>query len=471
MFKPSSFLGLFLMVVLSFTASGVTSAMASESGVTQRLGGEGSVRSDSLDAFSFPVRNIKSAHRKDFMVGKSFFRQNWVATPSSVESLEGLGPLFIAQSCIACHERDGRGRPAVDGKEEFRALIFRLSVPGTAEMQARFHGGPVPVPNYGDQLQNFAIPGVKPEARARVSWVETTGRFADGTTYSLQKPRFRFENAAYGALPRELLVSPRLAPGAFGMGLLEAITDEDILKNADPDDKDGDGISGRPNYVWDERAQKKALGRFGWKANQPTVLQQTAAAFNGDMGITSPLFPRQNCEPVQADCLAAKTKGSPEISAENLQKVNAYMHLLTVPQSQALTEEQIKTGQTLLKEMTCTKCHVDTFRTGSGTEFAENHNQLIHPYTDLLLHDMGEELADHRPDFEASGREWRTAPLWGVGRSRKVNPQTRFLHDGRARSIEEAILWHGGEAERAREQYKTLNQTQRKQVLTYLESL
>ncbi|MBX2996147.1 MAG: hypothetical protein KF681_15075 [Bdellovibrionaceae bacterium] len=463
MFRPSSWILILLFAPLS--------VWGQDKRLTQKLGGEGSVRSDSLDAFSFPVRNIKSANRKDFMVGKSFFRQNWVSFPASVESLEGLGPLFIAQSCIACHERDGRGRPAVDGKEEFRALLFRLSIPGSKEQQARFHGGPVPVPNYGDQLQNFAIPGVKPEAKVRASFTETSGSFADGITYTLQKPVFRFEDLAYGPFPKDVMVSPRLAPGAFGMGLLEAIDEKDILKNADPDDLDGDGISGRPNFTWDERAQKRALGRFGWKANQPTVLQQTAAAFNGDMGVTSPVFPHQNCEPAQKDCLAAKAKSTPEISQSDLQKVSAYMHLLTVPQSQALTEGQIKTGQRLLRELTCTKCHVETYRTGTGTEFAENHNQIIHPYTDLLLHDMGDDLADGRPDFEASGREWRTPPLWGLGRSRKVNPQTRFLHDGRARTPEEAILWHGGEGEGAREKYKALDQSQRDQLLTYLESL
>jgi CxxC motif-containing protein (DUF1111 family) len=470
MFRANKFGLLFCLSLFGLPTFGVGPAKQAEAFST-KLGGEGSIRSDSLDAFSFPVRNIKTKNRAAFLVGKSFFRQNWVQFPSSVVSMHGLGPLFIAQSCVACHDRDGRGRPPLDEKEEFRALIFRLSRPGSVAEQKQSHGAPLGIVGYGDQVQNFALPGILPEATPRVRWVEVTGKFDDGTAYTLTRPEYRFESKNYGEFPPDVMISPRVAPVVFGLGLLEAISEKEILAQADPEDKDGDGIRGRPNYVWDHRLQKKRLGRFGWKANQPSLFQQNAAAFSGDIGITTSLFPKQHCEPLQASCLKAVSQPEPEISDVDLERVNTYMHLLAVPQARLLSEKELSSGRTLLRELSCTKCHVESYRTGDKAEFSENEGQTIYPYTDLLLHDMGEDLADHRPDFEATGRDWRTPPLWGIGLVSKVNRHTRFLHDGRARSIEEAILWHGGEALASKKKYLALPRTGREQVLKFLESL
>jgi len=429
-------------------------------------GGSATTKSDSAEAFSLPIKNITAKERKDFFVGKSFFRQNWVTFPSSVKSLEGLGPTFVAASCIACHDRDGRGHPPLNDKEEFQALLFRISTPGE-----NIHGGPVDVPGYGDQIQNFSIQGVKAEATPEVKWIESTGKFADGQKYTLVKPEFSFKNLAYGEFPKEMMVSPRVAPAVFGLGLLEAVSEADILKNEDIDDKDHDGIRGRANFVWDYAQNKKALGRFGWKANQPSIRQQTAGAFNGDMGITTSLFTKQNCPSLQEDCVKSPHKETVELSDADLDKVVAYTQLLSVPERRELPPEIATRGENLMREMACTSCHRPSFKTSATAAFKELRNQEIFPYTNMLVHDMGEGLADHRPDYLASGREWRTPPLWAIGMIKKINRHTRFLHDGRARSLEEAILWHGGEAENAQKKYISLSKKDRETLIQYVESL
>lgn len=429
-------------------------------------GGNATTKSDSMEAFSLPIKNIKAKQKKDFFVGKSFFRQNWVTFPSSVKSLEGLGPTFVAASCIACHERDGRGRPPLNGKEEFQALLFRVSMPGK-----NTHGGPVDVPGYGDQIQNFAVTGVKPEAVPQVKWIEKSGQFADGQKFTLVKPDFSFKDLAYGEFPKEMMISPRVAPAVFGLGLLEAISDADILKNEDVDDLDQDGIRGRANFVWDYAQNKRTLGRFGWKANQPSLKQQTAAAFNGDMGITTSMFTNQNCPALQTDCANTPQNKNFELSDADLNRVVVYSQLISVPARRELPPEIATRGENLMRDLACTSCHQPHFKTSAKAAFAELRHQDIYPYTDLLVHDMGEGLADHRPDFLASGREWRTPPLWGIGMIKKINKHTRFLHDGRARSLEEAILWHGGEGEASQKKYTALPKKDRDILIQFVESL
>lgn len=463
MFNLNEFCRKALFLVVLLLASGLSPGAFAN---PMKPGGSATTKSDSQEAFSLPVKNLKGKQKKDFFVGKSFFRQNWVTFPASVKSLEGLGPTFIAASCIACHERDGRGRPPLHRKEDFQALLFRISTPGK-----NIHGGPIDVPGYGDQIQNFAIPGVKPEAVPKVNWVEISGKFADGQKYTLVKPEFLFTDLAYGEFPKEMMVSARVAPAVFGLGLLEAIPEEEILKNEDPDDIDQDGIRGHANFVWDYAQNKRALGRFGWKANQPTLHQQTAAAFSGDMGITTSMFPTPNCPSLQPECAKAPQKKSVELSDSDLKKVVVYSQLLSVPERRVLPKEVELRGESLMKEMACTSCHRPTFRTSSTAALKELRHQQIYPYTDLLVHDMGEGLADHRPDFLASGREWRTPPLWAIGMIKKINRHTRFLHDGRARSIEEAILWHGGEAENSQKKYIALPKKDREILIQYVESL
>jgi len=429
-------------------------------------GGETTVHDTTRNAFTLVARNLQGERRDAFFVGNALFNRNWVTAPSSTEGLDGLGPTFNASSCAACHFKDGRGKPPTEPGEKPLSLLFRLSIPGEDE-----HGGPKPDPVYGGQLQPLAVLGVPAEGQMRLSHSTLEGQYADGTPWSLEEPHYTLENLAFGAPHPELRVSPRVAPVMIGLGLLEAIPDAAMEKLADPEDRDGDGISGRVNHVWDVQAQAVRVGRFGWKANQPSLSQQNTSAFRGDIGITSDLFPEEDCPSVQTSCQQAPHGGAPEVDAQKLAQVTFYSRMLAVPARRDADAPDVLRGRSLFREVGCASCHVPRHETGTLEDAPELSGQLIFPYTDLLLHDLGEPLSDHRPDFEATGSEWRTPPLWGIGLVQTVNRHTRFLHDGRARSLEEAILWHGGEGERARERFRTLSATERAQLLRFLESL
>jgi CxxC motif-containing protein (DUF1111 family) len=415
-------------------------------------GGATTVFDVSENAFGFPAANLAAGRTDAFFAGNSLFRANWVIAPASPEARDGLGPLYNAVSCSSCHFKDGRGRPPV-------GLLFRISRPGGE-----------PDPAYGDQIQPLAIPGVPPEAEPGVDYVEVPGRYADGSAYSLRRPAYRLDRPGYGPLPKDLLVSPRLAPAVVGMGLLEAIPEAAILARADEADADRDGISGRPNRVRDARSGRTALGRFGWKANQPTVEQQIAGAFLGDMGITSPLFPEENHTAAQKECAGRPSGGTPEIDAEKLGFVTFYVKTLAVPGRRAPGDARVLRGKKHF-EAACATCHTPRHVTGEAAGFPELSRQGIYAYTDLLLHDMGPDLADGRPDGLADGREWRTPPLWGIGLAERVGGSAVYLHDGRARDLAEAILWHGGEGEAAREYFRTLSAEDREALIAFLKDL
>ncbi|HEY6728390.1 MAG TPA: di-heme oxidoredictase family protein [Polyangiaceae bacterium] len=417
------------------------------------------------NAFTRPASNITAEHEADFYTGNSFFNQAWVQAPASTEARDGLGPLFNARACSACHFKDGRGSPPLGEDEEFLGILLRLSVPGADPGDA-----PVPDPDYGGQLQPFAINGVAPEGRPRVTYEASTGKYADGEEYSLLAPRFEILEPAYGEFASDLMISPRVAPVVFGLGLLAAIPEERLHELSDPDDADGNGISGRINRVPDVETGKFSVGRFGWKAEQPSVRQQAAGAFLGDMGITTSLFARQDCTEAQVDCEAAIAGGEPEITDELLHKVAVYSSLLAVPVRPAWDEPRVVEGRKLFGAVGCDGCHVPRHVTADH-ELEEVSGQVIFPYTDLLLHDMGRALSDERPSFEAQGSEWRTPPLWGLGRLGEVNGHDRLLHDGRARGVSEAVLWHGGEAEPAREAFVALSREERDALIRFVESL
>ena len=424
----------------------------------ERLGGS--------NVFTLPAANITREHESEFFAGNSFFNQNWVQAPASTTARDGLGPFFNARTCSGCHFKDGRGRPPLAEGEPFNAVLLRLSVPGRGAQ-----GEPLPEPTYGGQLQPFGISGVLPEASPRVVVSERSGAYADGEPYSLLEPRYEILELNYGPLAGNVLVSPRVAPAMIGLGLLEAIPEERLRSLEDPQDSDGDGISGRLNSVWDVERQAIATGRFGWKAEQPTVRQQAAGAFLGDVGITSSLFPARECSPTHAECLNAVDGGSPEISDDLLDKVELYSQLLAVPVRRRVTDSEVVAGSALFAEIGCASCHVPRHQTGSFADRPELEYQVIFPYTDLLLHDMGPELSDQRPSFEAEGAEWRTPPLWGLGHYGTVNRHDRLLHDGRARGVAEAVLWHGGEGEAAREAFRQLSVAERARVVAFVESL
>ena len=454
--------------VLLFVLSCAPSEDPPEPG-TELLGGETTIFDRGANAYAFPARNYSSAHRDSFSLGDHFFNRNWVTAPASISGNDGLGPTFNATSCSACHFKDGRGAPPADAAEAFLGLLLRLSVPGQDA-----HGAPMPEPNYGGQFNHRAILGVPAEGNTSVSYEDVQGQFDDGETFVLRRPRYTFSDLAFGPMTPDMMFSPRVAPPTFGLGLLQAVSEATVLEHADEDDRDADGVSGRPNYVWDARVGRNTLGRFGWKANQPTIEQQSAGAFLGDIGITSSLNATENCPPAQMACAQAKSGGTPdmpELTDEKLQAMVVYGMGLAVPARRDWTLSQVRRGEALFARSGCAACHLPKVETGTLEGYPELSGQTIRPFTDLLLHDMGTELADGRPDFLASGNEWRTPPLWGLGLLSIVNRHTYLLHDGRARNVSEAILWHAGEGAKARDAFRTLPRDDREALLAFLGSL
>ncbi|WP_291871449.1 di-heme oxidoredictase family protein [Maribacter sp.] len=427
-------------------------------------GGKTTVFDVSPNAFGFQASNLDEDNGLLFFTGNSLFNQNWVTAPASTTARDGLGPLFNARSCSACHFKDGRGRPPSFEGELGHGLLFRLSIPGTDNLE-----NSIPEPTYGGQFQDGSILDVEKEGIIKIEHLPIVVNYADGTSVTLQKPIYSFTNLAYGAMNTNVQVSPRIANQMIGLGLLDAIPENTLLNYADENDTDNDGISGKPNYVYDVASGTTKLGKFGWKANQPNLKQQVAAAFSGDLGITSSLFLDENCPP-GIDCNSIINGGSPEISDENLDKVTLYSATLAVPGRRNHDDENILLGKKIFTDTKCTACHIPKFTTGSH-DIEALENQEITPYTDLLLHDMGDDLADNKPDFQATGNEWRTPPLWGIGLIETVNNHSNLLHDGRARNIEEAILWHGGEAQNAKELFLTLSLTERTNLIDFIKSL
>ncbi len=424
------------------------------------------------NAFSMPSANLAPMRRLDFSVGNSFFRSPWVIAPSSTTARDGLGPLLNTNACQNCHIKDGRGHPPGPEATSAVSMLVRLSIPaGPEHAEVVRQRGIAPEPSYGGQLQDMAIPGVAPEGKVRLHYTTEQVRFADGTQVELRKPQPELSELAYGELHPDTLMSLRIAPPMIGLGLLEAIPEEALLANADPDDRDGDGISGRPNRVFDQLSGETVIGRFGWKAGQPSLNQQNADAFFNDMGLSTSLFSGSNCTDRQPECKAMPNGGEPEVSDPILAQVLFYTRNLGVPARRNVDDPQVLAGKTLFHRAGCQSCHIPQFTTAADAAEPELANQPIRPYTDLLLHDMGEGLADHRPEFEASGREWRTPPLWGIGLTQTVSGHSQFLHDGRARNLLEAILWHGGEAEAARQKVLGFDREQREALLSFLESL
>ncbi len=429
---------------------------------SELAGGETTVFDASSHAFSIPAPNLSASALEKHLEGDVEFEAVFVTAPAVVNP--GLGPIYNNVSCINCHSRDGRGRPP-DADEGLVSLLFRLSLP---KAEDSIDGKPpIPVPGFGTQLNNRAVVGTDPEGKVKIDYTEQTLTTEDGTRVHLRYPNYTFTET-YQPLPSEVEVSPRVAPVVFGLGLLEAIPENVILAYADEADANGDGISGKPNYVWDVVEQRYNLGRFGWKANQPTLLQQVAAAYHDDMGITTSLFQTENSA---GQPQLTHHSPKPEVSDEILDVVTFYVQTLAVPARRNLDDPQVKHGEQLFAEAQCASCHVPTLRTGVLTGVPSVSNQTIHPYTDLLLHDMGPGLADNRPDFHANGSEWRTPPLWGIGLVKRVNGHTNFLHDGRARDLMEAILWHGGEAERSRQIVEQMSKAERNALIAFLESL
>jgi len=436
------------------------------------------VNRDALSQFN---ANLSFEQEETFKLGNALFRKLWVSSPSSTLASDGLGPLFNARACQSCHIKDGRGHPP-EGAADATSMFLRLARPARTDEERQaledFVAASLPDPVYGGQLQDLAVPGLKAEGRMVIEYQEQPVELADGTVVSLRKPSYSVADLGFGPLDPETTLSPRMTPQMIGMGLIEAIHPADLLARADPDDRDGDGVSGRVAMARDPATGKLAIGRFGWKAQNATVRQQSSGAFSGDIGISTPDDPAAHgdCMPRQTDCLALPTGvqrdlGQTEAPDPVLDLVTFYSQNLAVPARRLVDDVNVLSGKQTFYSLGCTSCHVPKYVTSRRAVTKAHRFQLIWPYSDFLLHDMGEGLADGQQVGSANGREWRTPPLWGTGLTEVVNDHTFFLHDGRARNLTEAILWHGGEAQNARDGFAGLDKSDRENLLKFLESL
>lgn len=427
-------------------------------------------------SFSQPSANIDLEQGQNFKLGHELFQKLWVSAPSSTQASDGLGPLYNARSCQTCHINDGRGRPPREG-EDAVSMIARLARPGRTPEENKLledhHVLNFPDETYGAQLQSLAVPGLQGEGKLSVSYEERKVTLGDEEIISLRKPTYRVDGLVAGPS-----ISPRIAQPTLGLGLIEAIAQEDILANADPEDKNGNGISGKAAFVRDHRSGELLPGRFGWKAQNATVRDQAAMAFSHDLGISTPDAPNAygDCTERQTDCLAMPTGvqkrlGDTEAPSPVLDLVTLYTENLSVPARRNVDAPDVLRGKQTFYDSGCAACHTPKFVTQRNASDPLHSFQLIWPYSDFLLHDMGDGLADGQQVGDATGREWRTPPLWGIGLTGAVNSNEFYLHDGRARSLTEAIIWHGGEAQKARDAFAALQKSDRQALLTFLESL
>ncbi|WP_447641467.1 MULTISPECIES: di-heme oxidoreductase family protein [Chitinophagaceae] len=431
----------------------------SEYGYDPRLsGGMATTFDNGKDAFGQGTSGLDARQEAIFNKGDNLFSQTFVSGHAYV--FGGLGPIFVNTSCGNCHHNEAKGAPTVGASNS--SLLFRLSILGEDS-----YGGPIGIPGFGTQLQNRAVTNVQPEAGVSITYKDSVVNYPDGSSVLLRVPGYELTNP-YTDLPASYMISPRMAPMTFGLGLLENIPEATILAHADPDDADGDGISGKANYVYDQYYNTKMIGRFGWKANVATLPSQVASAAQQDMGVTNYIFPQENCYGQPQYTAAANDD---KMVDSLLNYLIFYTRTLAVPARRGFDDSTAQQGAQIFEQIKCNACHLTTLQTGTNVTIAPLSNQRIHPYTDLLLHDMGPALSDGRPDYLASATEWRTAPLWGIGLLGIVNGTPYYLHDGRARSAEEAILWHGGEATKVKGNFMALNQSDRNKLLKFIASL
>lgn len=449
--------------------------------------GSASVSFKPSPSLMLPATNLSGEALQLFHAGKALANQPWVKAPTVTFARDGLGPIYNARTCLACHIKGGRGRMPDDNNSMLFSSFLRLSLPGFDAIK-----GVIAEPTYGDQLQSQSTAlqhqlrhafkegdgqeynGVKPEAYVYINWQTSEFIYPDGETVTLRKPEIDIRNLGYGPMHKDTVVAIRNAPPIHGMGLIELIAQADINKHIDEQDKNSDGISGRKNIVWDFDNQKPADGRFGLKANKANVRLQVAGALAGDMGLTNPVFSQESCTQAQVKCknsVHGNDAHGFEIGPTQLKLLVDFNRALSVPKRRDFDNEKVIAGREIFYQIGCQNCHQASYTTQKSVEYPHLSQQKIWPYSDFLLHDMGAELADGRSDYLASGSEWRTPPLWAVGLSAAVNASDNFLHDGRAKTIEQAILWHGGEAEQVKQSFVRLDKTAREQLLKFVESL
>ena len=399
----------------------------------------------------------------DAELGRALFEKLWVPAPTATRASDGLGPLFNARACINCHPGNGRGH-LPEGGQGFGAVL-KLSQPGA--------GAPIPHPVLGSQLQDRAATGLRPEGRMALRFERVSVRLEDGTEVALRRPVAEIIPAPSDPVTLAL----RVAPPLVGLGLIEAIPEAAIHAGADPEDRDGDGISGRAANVPSRALGQEALGRFGWKAEMATIADQSAQAFSHDLGLSTPLYPDPAGDCPTEACRAmphgedAGLRDGREVSGAALDLVALYLSSRAVPARRDPTAAEVLRGEQVFHEIGCAACHRPGFETGAEAARPDLAGQTIWPYSDFLLHDMGPGLADARPGVDAAPGEWRTPPLWGIGLTRAATGRESYLHDGRAETLLDAVLWHGGEARAARDRVTALPKADRAALIRFLESL
>lgn len=453
-------------------------------------GGIGSISYDYADnptfMFQQPHNHIGMQNMQRFVEGRRWIHthmgtgeHNENGNDRNDAAVGLLGPRFNQPTCFGCHINNGRSLPPMVPNQRLDTMAVR-----TASTDA--NGRQLPHPTYGMAVQmNARSASGAPQdwgTSVRVAGFDTRNvTLADGTVVELRKPRLAFDG------PTPPVHSLRNAQPLIGMGLLEAISDAEILSRVRTT-PDADGVKGTANFAYDPETGAVRVGRYGWKASKVSLRHQAAAAALLDMSVTTPLYPNRECMGGPAQCSSARAERG--LSDEALVAITRYLALLGVPaqRSQAsgfprgvaplpyldVNPAQVAAGAQVFTAAKCSTCHVSTLQTGNGTELAEVRNQTIKPYTNLLLHDMGEDLADNLVEGQATGSLWRTAPLWGIGYTEWVAGgagKAGYLHDGRARTLTEAILWHGGEAAASRQRFVNLSRTDREALLAFLKSL
>lgn len=412
-----------------------------------------------------PALGDDAVARMENVIGQSIFERIWVSAPSSTEAADGLGPMFNARSCAACHPGGAHGTLVNKDGTQSPSLLVRLG--------AKADGAADPI--YGRQLQTEAARGVPPEGRFSIDYALSETKLADGTVVALRRPVVTLHDMADGPVAPDTVTGLRLAPAIHGMGPLDSIPASAIMALADPDDKNGDGISGRVHWL---DAEQKTFGRFGWKAIMPSLEAQNSHAFFADMGLSTPLFidAYGECTTRQTTCRAAPSGASPqfedlEVTSTLVKALDRFVAEAVLPAGpkSATDPATLERGRALFASAGCQACHNPSY----DVEWPKGASKTRHisPYTDLLLHDMGDGLAEDLIEANAAGREWRTAPLWGLRWAIDHHGQGALLHDGRARNILEAILWHGGEALPARDHVANLSPGDRQALISFLSSL
>ena len=423
--------------------------------------------------FMKQIAGLNDEEQDKFMLGRSFFTIPWVEAPSATTARDGLGPLFNSNTCVNCHPNNAIGSVYNKNNNISRNYVTRLSIPSNGSFEHKKmlkYNGFIEEPLYGEQISINGVPGVPYEAKSIIKYESVPIFYLDGEKVVLKKPlqgvEYQLADLQYGEISHNVSITNRLAPALVGLGLLEQISDEQILKNEDITDKDNDGISGKANIVYSVEHKDFRVGRYTKKASAPSVIHQSAAAAFNDMSLTNIYFQKENCTSSQKECLEAPKgddvmgKKTFDLPKMRLDAIAFYLKNLKIPYSK-ITEFE---GEILFNDVGCVKCHTASFTLESGYQ--------IKPFSDLLLHDMGEALSDGRVEFKANANEWRTAPLWGIGKYKLATGKSpELLHDGRAKTIEEAILWHGGEAQKIKETFMNLSKTQRVSLIKYIEEL